>query len=364
MPPPVFQPSLQLIEGKAGTDSTEAELTQALVVQVTSPTGPRPGVVVRFGIPLHAASPYATVAKLNSFQYSEIVAVETDDRGRASALVRLGRVLGEAKLVVTVPEFGLADTAKYNIVAGNALLVSFTVDDTSSGVGVTRQLSASAVSQHGNNYAGQIEFRALTQTCAVAGSIVTTVAVGTCRVEAIAGAARDTLRIWVLPAVGFLAGKPVFPGDSIVLFNLVTGRVRTLGYRETSDYPTARPNGVVVYQEGNSIGIIEPDGSPRYPLLPGQSWLFQTFARLSARGDTVFFYGSQGVPTVFRVRRDGTGLTPIFQQDGIEGMDVSPDGKQLVFARGSELFVIGSNGAALRALGQNGYSPRWSPTGE
>src|SRR2546430_763047 len=117
--------SLQLLYGDGATDTVLSVPAQALVVEVRGENGvPVPGTVVRFqSLPIDSAHPFAPgvfVAAVTSTYFETFVADSTDSRGRSSVLIELGTSSGAAKLLVSVPEFGLQDTARFTVLPGNA----------------------------------------------------------------------------------------------------------------------------------------------------------------------------------------------------------------------------------------------------
>ena len=71
------------------------------------------------------------------------------------------------------------------------------------------------------------------------------------------------------------------------------------------------------------------------------------------------YYDDKFVPRIAIVKADGTG-----RHDVAVGQDPSwsPDGTQLVFARGSDIYVASSDGTSSRRLAA-GWTPTWSPDG-
>ena len=72
--------------------------------------------------------------------------------------------------------------------------------------------------------------------------------------------------------------------------------------------------------------------------------------------------GSHG--GIYAIRADGTGLHRLTAAGGGDGgLNVSPDGKTVLFGSGSSLFRIGTDGSGVHALG-TGFNPVWSPDGK
>jgi Tol biopolymer transport system component len=146
-------PSLQIVAGANVTDTIQSALAQALVVEVRDSTGgfATPGTVVRFeGIYDPNAPVWAMVGGLASTFFSSFASATTGEDGRAAVLVRLGNGAGTARIVVSVPVLGLADTARYTVTPGAAARVVVTPNDTTVAVGKSYTLSGGVEDRVGN----------------------------------------------------------------------------------------------------------------------------------------------------------------------------------------------------------------------
>src|SRR5205823_11128300 len=147
--------SLRIVYGDGVSDTVLTKPAQALVVEVRGENGlPAVGTVVRFQpLPIDSANPYSLgvyVAPLTSPNFFPFVADSADGRGRASVLIELGSRAGAARLVVSAPEFGLQDTARFTVLPGRAAHVMVQPRDTALYVGRAFQSRAVVTDQFGN----------------------------------------------------------------------------------------------------------------------------------------------------------------------------------------------------------------------
>src|SRR4051812_2382989 len=113
---------LRIVAGAGVTDTVMSRPVQALVVEVRPTSGSRAGLVVRFqSLPADSTRPYEpaiVVSNLASSFFGPFISDTTNASGRASVLVQLGTIAGEARILVTCPELGFADTAKFTVLPG------------------------------------------------------------------------------------------------------------------------------------------------------------------------------------------------------------------------------------------------------
>ena len=148
--------TLRFVAGTAQTDTVTAEPVQALVVEVRDSTGaPATGAVVRFqALYPDTARPFTPgmfVVPLAGTYYATFAADTVDTRGRAAVLVEFGTIAGPAGIQVTVPEFGLQDTATYNVLPGRATGIRVLPKDTALYVGGAFQAHGATADRWGNS---------------------------------------------------------------------------------------------------------------------------------------------------------------------------------------------------------------------
>src|SRR5437879_2122388 len=159
--------SLQLLYGDGATDTVLSVPAQALVVEVRGENGvPVPGTVVRFqSLPIDSAHPFAPgvfVAAVTSTYFETFVADSTDSRGRSLVLIELGTSSGAPKLLVSVPEFGLQDTARFTVLPGNAARVVVQPKDTALYTGKGFRARASVTDRFGNPRSDPVSYSTTT----------------------------------------------------------------------------------------------------------------------------------------------------------------------------------------------------------
>ena len=131
---PQTGPALRIVAGAGITDTISAIPAQGLVVQVLDEDGrPEPGVDVRFEVPLDPVAPYPprmAVASVGATWFDVVASDTMDSNGRAVARVQLGERAGPAGVVISVPLYGLVDTAEYTVLPGNPAGVMLSPKDT------------------------------------------------------------------------------------------------------------------------------------------------------------------------------------------------------------------------------------------
>src|SRR6185437_12151559 len=140
-------PGVHAVLGAGVTDTIDAQPLQALVVEVRGPDGQlATGAVVRFEAQPPADTtrknePAVSVCALTAptcgQSVSQFTSDTTDAQGRAKATVRLGHVAGRAVVHLTVPEFGMEDSATFTVLPGVAARVRALAADTALAIGAT-----------------------------------------------------------------------------------------------------------------------------------------------------------------------------------------------------------------------------------
>lgn len=361
-------PSLSIVAGGTATDTIGAILTQGLVVQATGANGrPRSGLVVRFESPFAggSASPGVMLARSTSSNFALSLADTTDAAGRLLVIVRMGLRAGPSAVLVTLPEFGIVDSARYVATAGRPHSLFFTAGDTAIGVAKSRTLAAEARDRNFNVTNEPISFALVSSNCSLSGVVVTTTGIGRCKVAASLGSLRDTATISVLPSWDIAAVRvPTFPYPMLRI-NLESGALTVLGTTEDSQGDIiVRPSGLMLYTSANAIGLRLPSGADTLGFVSGPPWSYQRSPRLSADNQNIFFVGSTVETGIFRSSISGANPLPLRRIDDVNSIDLSPDGSTIVFDRNGALFLMGSSGTPLTPLSVLGHRPRWSPLGD
>ena len=364
-PPVEVAPTMSIVSGGTGTDTIEADLAQALTVQVKRTNGkPLAGAIVRFNAlpsaePSRPGGDAIRLASLESFSFQYDVSDTTNASGRAFAAVKLGITAGKATIVVTVPEFGLRDSARFVVKAGRLARVLLSTHDTTTAVGRDVTIGAVAYDRRDNLLDVPLSYAIAGAACASGTtSTVRGAAIGSCWLRASAGTAVDSSRVAVLPAwtvVGY-----DYVTNEVVRLALATG-VRTViaqspGYEV---FPVAGVLGTVVFRGGTQLLAVRPDGVLLSPLVRDIGFEWMGWPRLSRDEQRVFFASSSGV---YRSNIDGTGTVLLVPYATTP--DPSRDGRYLTYAQNQELAIYDIATKLVTYPRKQGTMPRWSPTGD
>jgi hypothetical protein len=386
------------------TDTVDAQPLQALVVEVRGTGGQLvSGAVVRF-----EAQPPTDTTRRNDIAVSlcplnastcnsdarnalRFVTDTSDAQGRAKVIVRLGHVLGQAVVRLTVPELGLVDSATFTVAPGAAAHVHIVAGDTALAIGATANLRGRVVDRYGNI---RSEMTTLTAGPGKALTIDASTGVVT---------ARDMGTQWVfihflqLPVDSTQVRVP--PSGRLVvwssyeaavrLVNLDGSATRTIVTNIASDlgaFPrfNATRHSITVhdgstYNGGppNSVVVIDTTGSPRRDIGPAVGFALIVATRELVDG-TLLVVGSTtaGAPcagdALYRVAADNS-LTCLVAlpdlHDSYGGADISHDGNSVAYlgqtgatqsSSTPELRVLNVVTGATTVLEPNASSPRWS----
>lgn len=402
------QPGVHAVLGAGVTDTIDAEPLQALVVEARGPGGKlASGVVVR----LEAQRPADTTRK-NEIAVSmcpliqatcgqpsglygppsyglQAISDTTDANGRVKVIVKLGHVAGQAVIRLTVPEFGLEDSARYTVLPGAAARVHALVADTALAIGATANLRGHVVDRYNNNRA-----ETPTYTAGPGNAITLDAATGDVTGRDMGTqwlfihflqAAVDSTSVRVLPPTGRLV---VWSSDerAVRLVNLDGSATRTVVTGVSSDlgaFPRfdAARQGITVHNgsemyggASNSVIVIDTTGSPRRDIGPSVGFATVIATRELADG-TLLVVGRtvSGAPcagfALYRIAVDNS-LTCVVALPGMGstygGADISHDGTHVAYigtdppALSSSLRVLDVASGATTVLETNASPPRWS----
>ena len=369
---------LSIIAGSDVTDTVQAKLSQALIVEVRDALGvPQSHVVVRFSA-LYGntqSAAWVQMASLTSNYYSGFIADSTDSRGRAAAVVQMGVTVGTAKVLIEVPELDLKDTATYTVLPGGAANLTISVRDTMVLPGAQYSLSAAVADRFGNKRPNDtITFASRSAIATVDGSgKVTAVSEGRGTILVRAGTATDSAQVSIVP-VGTLV---VWSGGTLSTVRTDGSQLKAL--TTSSDYwvaPQWSADGTkVLFYEGDPgygsrISAVDLSGGRTLLVAPNGTLLAASYPRASRDGNWIYFAGisqSDNGYSTYRVKPDGTQLEAIgpgSADGGSQRPDISPDGMTEVFQTNSS--TIASMDIAthtIKQLGVNGSFPRYSPDG-
>ncbi len=395
-------PGVHAVLGAGITDTIDAQPLQALVVEVRGPDGQlATGAVVRFQAQPPADTtrrnePAVSVCALTaptcgqSGSVSQFTTDTTDAQGRAKASVRLGHVAGRAVVQLTVPEFGMEDSATFTVLPGVAARVRALATDTALAIGATANLRGHVVDRYNNS---RPETAVLSAGPGNALTIDATTGVVTGRdmgtqwvfMHALQSSV-DSTRVRVLPS-----GRLVVWSSNeaaVRLVNLDGSVPRTLVTSVASDlgafprFDAARK--AITMHDGsqfnggapNSVIVIDTTGSPRRDVGPAVGFATVIATRQLADG-TLLVVGSTvaGAPcagfALYRVAADNS-LTCVAALPGLGATygaaDISHDGTRVAYvgtdasrpSSSFELRVLDVGTGATTVLEPTASTPRWS----
>jgi hypothetical protein len=379
--------SLRLLYGDGASDTVLSKPGQALVVEVRSENGsPAQGSVVRFqALPIDSANPYSLgvyVAPLTSPTFSAFAADSADSRGRAAVLIQLGTRAGAARLIVSAPEFGLEDTARFTVRPGKATQVVVQPADTALHVGRTFQARGSTADRFGNLRSDPVSYSVVGTGISITSGGAITAGAGfvRARYRATAQGWTDTGWVSVVPE-GTLAALQTgsFAGHDagIVVFNLDGSGYQWIGPGGSwyNAAPAWSPSGTMLVfgrNPGSLNWLFTSDlsGNEQALLTPGDSGLtIASWPAYSPDGATIFFSGAtSGNFAVWRANADGSAPRQVYADPTGLAWRPSPssDGARLAITIGNPSYVgvYTLASASLSSWTLPGHMPRWSPVAE
>jgi roadblock/LC7 domain-containing protein len=378
---PTHHAPLSIVAGSGATDTVGTKLTQALVVQIYgSDQRPVSHTVVRFtGLPA-STPPFiltALVAPLTSRFFSDFAVDSTDGDGRASTLVQLGSLAGPAKVLISVPELGLQDTARFTVLPGAAAIISISIRDTTVVRGAQYSIAAAAADRFGNKRPNDpITYTSRNAVASVdAGGKITAVQEGRGTIVVQSANAKDSAQLSVVPQ-GTLV---VWGGGRISTIKTDGSGLKTLTTSsDASVMPQWSPDGTkVLFYEADPasnarISTVDMNGAKTLVVGPNATLRAASYGRFTRDGSWIYFSGISATDyyyayTTYRVKPDGTQLEqigPTSAEGNSLRPDISPDGTTEVFQTPGG--VLGSMNLAthtIKSFGINGVFPRYSPDG-
>jgi hypothetical protein len=370
-------PGLHVIAGASISDTVLARPVQALVVEVRPISGSPAGLVVRFeSLPSSDSTrPYEraiAVSNLASNFFVPFISDTTNSSGRASALVQLGTVAGEARVLVTCPELGFSDTAKFTVLPGNPDRVVVRNRDTTVLAGAMYTINAYASDRFLNRRSDPVTFTPGANTTSVdpSGRVTVATTVGRGNVAVRAGNALDSARFTVLPS-GAMAFFDATDGTVTVSTAKMDGSGRKrLASTVTPSYPNISPDGsLVVYQEpaGSAvINLVDASANKRQLTTPStMTWAY--YPHFSGDGQWVFFSGlavGDTTAAIWRIHPDGTSLTRVIDLNNAPltaNLGIAPDGTRIAYSENYQFTIMQLSTGAKVPLGAGGTFIEFSP---
>lgn len=370
---------LRVVAGAEAADTVLTPLLQALTVEVRDEDGqPLEGAVVRFQAMLIEEQNQwggytAYISPIDLDSYGTFAVDSTDRNGRARTLVQLGRKAGIASIVITVPEIGVADTAHFTVLPGNATNVAASPRDTALYVGNSFIPRSAVTDQFGNPRDDEVAFEVIGSAVEVKDGRVTAKQTGASKlvVKAIGGS--DTTFVSVPPKMTLAA----MYGNSIVTVDadgsgyrvLTTLQSGALGYM--TDWS---PDGLNVaydygYFESAGLGVVGMDGVVENIAQSDGSW--RLYPKYATDGSWIYYSRDAGGWRLYRVNPDAPGeeAVPMDTPSSDVAPAPSPDGTRLAYVVTSgfgddHLHVLDLTSGESTDLHVTGHSPVWSPAGD
>ena len=313
-------PPFRVVAGGGSTDTIEARLLQALIVELRDSTGTLArGKTVRFEAqpptdPNRQFERQIAVASLAAGSYGTFTTDVTDSLGRAKALIAFGSVAGSARVTVSVPELGRADTVTYTVKPGSPSRMIIVTRDTTVQPGATYSLNASATDRYFNPTPNvTLTFTPGPGIVSVSAAGFVTVGLSNVRSHVTVSwqNVTDTAHVSVIERLRLVG----YGGGNVLLVNTDgSGAIAVASSAHASLSPHAvSTTGDVVYYTSDptydaNVWIVTPGGFPR--ILVGEPNGFQVAAwpRWSPDGKWVYFVGGRqaGARALWRIRPDGT----------------------------------------------------------
>jgi hypothetical protein len=366
-------PGVTIVSGEGVTDTISAPLPAPVVVHVRDARGlPVPGAqLLVSGYTLGSFDP--SMEFLMGDSYVGERPVQADSLGIVTVQARMGLKAGPATLIARQFPAGAADTARFTVQAGRPARVVATPADSAVILGRTLALRIALQDRGGNTATGTPTFAVVEGPVTVNTlGVVGTTGYGTARVEARAASAADTVRMVVVPP-GALVAVSIFGG--MALANLDGSRLTVIpGHGRM---PAFSPSGDrLVYQHYQYEGPLVTQtlaGTPT-PLVAQATGGWHHWPQYSRDGEWIYYFSS--VPhepqTIWRVRKDGTGLEKISAAGTNRASEghpsPSPDGTRIAYFVGGsfEAYIHVRNLVTGEVSGRlaRGHAPTWSPAGD
>jgi Tol biopolymer transport system component len=360
-PRPPHAVPFRVIAGGGITDTVQAHLTTALIVEIHDSTGGSgAGRVVRFESlpPDDTARKTETailVGGLAGINYGTFLAPTADSLGQAKVLVGLGTVAGTARLRVSVPEFGLVDTVLYTVLPGATTKLNIAVRDTTVQPGDSYALHVLASDRLNNPNPGDaLTFTAFPGVASVTPSGQVTVgnSMARSKIAITWKTGSDTARVSVITRLPLVGVARLSVNRQVILANTDgTGYTGLAISTDESLSPSSvKATSDIVYYTGSpggnaTVWIVSPNRPARILTTAGLNIFTAQWPRLSPDGQWVYFVGQHPgqSQSVWRIRTDGTGLdslgtSTMFSLFAAPG--VSPDGRFVTVLDASGLRVI------------------------
>lgn len=370
-------PGVHVVSGASLADTANAEVSPKLRVRVRGEDGqPLAGkeVVFRGEDGMHV---------LDARGWWMVEASDTTDSdGRAEVAIKFGARAGTSRIVITVPETGAADTARYDVRPGAPARVVLEPGDTTVYVGRSFKLRGVVTDRNGNRRTEAVTYAYGDGPVALADGVVTGQAIGRARVIAQYGTATDAADVSVVPT-GTLAVRTgnltTRAASDVVTMGLDGSEMRTIA-PPFADQPFGFTRGIAWSPDGGDVLVAQSSGLTAVNRATGATRLLlrdtTSGARFSRDGVWIFYRRSFGL---YRRRADGSGaeqsVNPPRSPEGYQTRNYlpspSPDTRYMAYLAdvgetGSDTYVRFVDLLTGARVGPDlpGRNVAWSPTGE
>lgn len=388
---------MKFVAGSGVADTVDAVQPQALTVQAFDPAGkPLPSTVIRFTsgtapskIPYEPPKATVLLAKVTSAVFASFATDSTNASGIASVVLKMGTVAGPGMVIVSVPLYGLVDTARFTIRSGGAVRLTVAPHDTAIFIGANASLRASVLDRYGNLRTDAAVFSSSVSRVSVSGQVVSGAAFGRATVMARVGALSDSALISVVPR-GTIAAQTALTstGDLLAIWafdldgsnfrRIVTSAIPSGYFGEMP--PVWSVDGKSIFYHDNkydhtrSLWVVDVATGVQKRLIAPESQLAdERWPARSADGQWIYFHGpSYGTSQIYRVRTNGTGVEAVGSGSTPQlHTHASPDGASVAYSRSSDWWYSSAGlleimNLATRAVTQVHLTvqrPVWSPSG-
>lgn len=372
-PTAVAHAPITLVRGNGQSDTIQAVLNQALVVQVGAGPAGASGAnqVIRFQSVQDSGAYPALLQPLIGGTPEPFAAETTDASGMASIVVVLGIDTGPGKIAITVPQFGYADTARFTILPGHATGLLAAPNDTDVYLGSTVALRTSAVDRYGNTRADAVSLAVLNSAGTLHGNTLTVSSFGAIQVVGSADGFTDTTTVYGVPngliaASGDAAGVYSFNLDGSHFTQISPNFAGTLKWAPNGQSLVFDQTVAGLYGATDLLQTVQVNGQVATIVNTGAVAL--AFPQYSRDGQWIYYDEYSSSQPIWRVHPDGTGdaVISMVSPEGLQFPSPSSDGTNLSYILGGgagDLKVLTISTGVAVDLGVHGISDVWSPSG-
>jgi hypothetical protein len=369
---PAHNPPISFPAGNGQTDTVQGFFNYALIVRIGSgPSGQSSEHrVVRFQSVPDSGQYRALIEPLIGGIPQSFLADSTGAGDEVGVVVTPGQDAGPARIVVSVPEFGYVDTARFTVLPGHAVGMFAAPNDTDAYINGTVTLRTAAVDRYGNPRSDPVSYHVLSGLGTLHASTLTVQQFGPIQVVGTADGYIDTTTVFGVPN-GSIAASGT-SGNGIFTFNLDGSSLTQITGVAAGTLKWA-PNGQSLVFDQVVNGLYGATGLLQTVQLNGpvatlvNSATAIAYPQYSRDGQWIYYNEYSITQPMWRVHPDGTGNTTVnmVSPEGLEFPSPSWDGTKVSYILGSgigDLKVLTLSTGTVVDLGVKGISDVWSPT--